>query len=80
MATWPYDIDGNGAGVGLEPFLSTGGMLISRTSTLSSTHFQFSNGLGARFGAWEVSWRHFSNGGLGEQNEGDDFLLFQYRF
>ena len=64
----------------VEPFFATGGMLVSRTNTLTSTHFQFSNGIGVRMGNWEVSWRHFSNAGLGEQNEGDDFLLFQYQF
>ena len=63
-----------------EPYLATGGMLVSKKSTLTSTHFQFSHAIGARVGRWELSWRHFSNADLGDQNEGDDMLLLQYRF
>lgn len=63
-----------------EPFFATGGLVASQTSTLSSSHFQFSHALGVRRGQWEVSWRHFSNADLAEQNEGDDILVLQYHF
>ncbi len=62
------------------PYIATGIMYVTETNTLTSTRFLFSHGIGVVLGRWELSWRHFSNADLGDQNEGDDLLLLQYRF
>ena len=70
----------------LRAFFGFGVSYKTEQDILSATHWNFSSQLGLRFQAegfpasFEISARHWSNGGVRTPNRGQDFAMFAIRF